>query len=138
VTPVPAKPWYQSKTVVVNALLLVAFALGLIGQNAGALNLDPRWVIGAGMGVLFVNEALRLVTSVPISGTPAAAAAKQASAPQPAVPLVDVGDRVAALQSQRDAINAQLEQIDRIASAPGPQPALPASPVVAATESHVA
>jgi hypothetical protein len=68
------KPWQMSRTLVLNLLLTIVFALGLVGQLAGAFAIDPRYVALAGAAAAIVNFWLRLDTSAPIAGTPAAAA----------------------------------------------------------------
>jgi len=70
-----SKPWYQSRTLISNIILIVVFTLGLIADSAGALQIDPRVVIVLGIAVAVGNMILRLVTSTAIVGTPAAAAA---------------------------------------------------------------
>lgn len=67
-------PWYQSRTLIGNIIFIVVFALGLIANSAGALQIDPRVVIVLGIAAAVGNMILRLVTSTAITGTPAAAA----------------------------------------------------------------
>jgi hypothetical protein len=69
------KPWQTSRTLIVNAALTLVFALGLVGQLAGAFAIDPRYVALAGAAAAIVNFWLRLDTTAPIAGTPAATAA---------------------------------------------------------------
>lgn len=64
-----AKPWYTSRTVWFNVVtLVVAGATVLLDP---ALVQDSRIVAGATAVVTVGNVALRLLTNVPIAGTPA-------------------------------------------------------------------
>lgn len=64
-----AKPWYTSRTLWFNAVTLIVAIAGVLLDPA--LALDPRVVAGA-TGVMTVgNMALRMLTNVPIEGTPA-------------------------------------------------------------------
>lgn len=64
-----AKPWYTSRTVWFNAVTLtVAGATVLLDP---VLVQDSRVVAGATAVITVGNVALRLLTSVPIAGTPA-------------------------------------------------------------------
>lgn len=137
-----------------NVAYAAAWVVAAIGIVAGVVagigaTVHPSWLTADVQGTLAIITpcCLALGAILPqVTRTPAAReqayvdaaqvgklpddlAAKHGQAPAngtaPAAP-VDVGNRVAALQAQRDAINAQLEQINRIASVP--QPALPAAP----------
>jgi protein-S-isoprenylcysteine O-methyltransferase Ste14 len=70
----PAKPWYESRSILVNAALLVVFAIGLVVQAAGIYHLSPEVVAGLGIVAAVINFALRLITNSAVAGTPAASA----------------------------------------------------------------
>jgi hypothetical protein len=61
------KPWYESKTVVINAIIVLLAVLGYVleGITAGALpfSLDPE-VVAFSMGI--INVILRFTTSQPV------------------------------------------------------------------------
>lgn len=65
---VEPKLWYESKTLWINALTVIASILAFIvdTQTAGGLpfEIDPRWVVIA-LGV--VNIILRSVTNQPVT-----------------------------------------------------------------------
>jgi protein-S-isoprenylcysteine O-methyltransferase Ste14 len=71
---IQTKPWYQSRTIITNALLLVVFAIGLTVQAAGIYHLSPEIVAGLGIVAGVINFWLRLDTNSAITGTPAATA----------------------------------------------------------------
>lgn len=69
-----AKPWYTSKTLVVNLLSLVAALLvAALGQAWVAGN--PALAAWLAAALAFVNLVLRTITGQPIAGTPADPAA---------------------------------------------------------------
>jgi hypothetical protein len=68
----PSKPWWQSKTLWFNILSIVGVALAAVLQSAGDLHIPASWIAVLTVVVAVVNMVLRLVTSQPISGTPAA------------------------------------------------------------------
>jgi hypothetical protein len=91
----PTKPWYQSKTLLVNALILLLAVL----DAAQALPIPPAWAPYIVAGASVLNVALRLTTStglttggpqgVPLGEQPAYRAAHDAGsdpAPMRAVP----------------------------------------------------
>lgn len=67
-TPVEAKPFWESKTMWINVLTVVAMILSFVIDThmAGGLplDLDPRWIALA-LGI--VNIVLRSVTNQPIT-----------------------------------------------------------------------
>lgn len=67
---VTPKPWYESKTVWVNALTMAAALLMFLtaSQEAGQLpfSLDSRWVIFI-LGL--INFALRFMTNAPVTAS---------------------------------------------------------------------
>lgn len=67
-----AKPWYQSRTLLFNALTLLVVAAGFIVDNAGLLDLPSQAGVWATLIVALSNAYLRLITNAGIVGTPAA------------------------------------------------------------------
>ncbi len=61
----PAKPWYRSRTLAFNVVVLV-LTLATAIVDSGAL-FDPRIVSGALVVVTVGNMALRLITQQPIT-----------------------------------------------------------------------
>jgi hypothetical protein len=59
----PPKPWWQSKTIVVNLLVVVAASLTELAGWLGASGLGSGWALVA-LGV--VNTVLRFITTRPI------------------------------------------------------------------------
>lgn len=64
---VPTKVWWQSKTLLANAALFAAFVIGLVIENATALNVPEQWIIWLGIAAAAVNFGLRLVTDQPVA-----------------------------------------------------------------------
>lgn len=65
-----SKPWFQSKTVWFNIVSMAVTVAALLA-DPGVVS-DPR-VVGIAAAVVTVgNMALRVITAVPITGTPAA------------------------------------------------------------------
>lgn len=64
-----AKPWYQSKTIWFNAVTLIVAGASVLLDPA--LVQDSRIVAGATVVITMGNVALRILTNVPIEGTPA-------------------------------------------------------------------
>ncbi len=65
-----AKPWYLSKTFMLNAIALVIAVATMIADPSLAFNPEA---VKIAVGIVTIgNMALRLVTSMPIEGTKAA------------------------------------------------------------------
>lgn len=58
------KPWYQSKTLLVNALILLAFALDQITHT---VSLTPEQAAWVAVAVAVLNMALRMATSTALT-----------------------------------------------------------------------
>jgi hypothetical protein len=69
------KDWWTSRSLWFNIVSLLVFAAGWLADSTGLLHLDPQVAVIAGGVVAVGNFALRLLTSAPIAGTPAAAPA---------------------------------------------------------------
>lgn len=67
-----AKPWYQSRTLIFNALTLLVVAAGFVVDNVGLLDLPTQAGVWATLVVAMANAYLRLITAQPVAGTPAA------------------------------------------------------------------
>lgn len=66
------KPPWLSKTLIINAVALIAFGLGLLLQAEGVFHLSVEWVTALGIVLAVLNFAVRLGTNSAIAGTPAA------------------------------------------------------------------
>jgi hypothetical protein len=69
--PLVKRPWV-SKTLIVNTVLLIVFAIGLISDSAGVFHLSAQLVAALGVVAAVLNFGLRLATNSAIQGTPAA------------------------------------------------------------------
>ncbi len=63
---VEAKPWWRSRTIVANVLTVVAFALGLILEQANVLSIQGAIAVWLGILLGLVNFILRMHTTAPI------------------------------------------------------------------------
>ncbi len=59
-----SKAWYQSKTILVNGLVVLA---GLGTQFIGSVPPDSKTAIWTGVGLAAINAALRVATKQPIA-----------------------------------------------------------------------
>lgn len=59
-----SKPWYQSKTLAVNGLVVLA---GLATQMYGSVPPDSKTAIWTGVGLAAINAALRVTTNQPVA-----------------------------------------------------------------------
>jgi hypothetical protein len=74
------KAWYTSWTLWINGLSVVAVAITLVGQNAGALQLSAQTIAYGTIALAVVNALIRVLrTSEPIAGSPAAQALRRRS-----------------------------------------------------------
>lgn len=62
------KPWYQSKTLLLNALAFLIAAVGLVTDTFTLTPDAAKWAV---LLVGLLNLLLRFVTSQPIEGSPA-------------------------------------------------------------------
>ncbi len=69
VVSIPTKKWWQSKTVIANAIFLIGYAITLVIELAAPLALSPQVILWLGILQTIVNVALRLITSQAIAGT---------------------------------------------------------------------
>lgn len=91
-TEVIAKPWYQSRTILLNILGLVVLVVGVILENASLIDLPSQAVGYLGMVLAIANAVLRLVTTQPVaSGSDQTAMVK---APLPRTLQADAPPRV--------------------------------------------
>lgn len=65
-TLVPAKPWWQSKTLWLNGLVVLAGLLEIVRDSGHLLPETAAWV---GVGLAAVNLILRTFTTQPIAAT---------------------------------------------------------------------
>lgn len=65
-----AKPWYQSRTILLNLLGLIVLVLTVVVDNAKLIDLSVEQVGGLGMVLLIANAVLRLVTNQPVASGP--------------------------------------------------------------------
>lgn len=61
---VPAKPWWQSKTLWLNALVILAGLLEVVRESGQLLPATAAWV---GVGLAGVNLILRTLTTQPVA-----------------------------------------------------------------------
>jgi hypothetical protein len=73
VTPI-VKPWYESRTIGVNAALILAWIITTVAGAAGVFALTPATVAILGIASGAINLWLRLTTNAAIAGTPASIA----------------------------------------------------------------
>lgn len=78
---VKAKPWYESRTLALNALGMVVLIVGTVLDNAQLVNLPPEALGYLGMVLAVANAVLRFVTSAPLASGPG----KTAEVPAPPV-----------------------------------------------------
>jgi hypothetical protein len=76
----PGKSWWQSWTIWLNLLSVIAVAIGLIGQNAGTLQLSSQTIAYGTIALAVVNALIRVLrTGEPIAGSPAVQALRRRS-----------------------------------------------------------
>jgi len=59
-----SKPWFQSKTMLVNGLVVLG---GLATQFLGSVPPDSKTAIWTGVGLAAINAALRVTTNQPVA-----------------------------------------------------------------------
>lgn len=62
------KPWFESKTLWLNGLTIVALAVTQLSSNAVIMQHHPRVCIALGSLLAVLNIVLRLITTKPIAG----------------------------------------------------------------------
>lgn len=67
-TEVIAKPWYQSRTILLNLLGLIILIVGVVIDNAKLIDLPPEALGYLGMALAVANAVLRFVTTQPVAG----------------------------------------------------------------------
>lgn len=63
---VEAKPWWASRTILLNVLGFVVLVLGIILESAGQLGISGKLLAWLGIVLAICNALLRLDTSAPI------------------------------------------------------------------------
>lgn len=66
-TTVIAKPWWESKTLWLNALGVVILVVGIILDSADALAISPQALAYLGVLLALANALLRFVSSQPLA-----------------------------------------------------------------------
>jgi len=80
VVAVPVKPPWLSRTLIINAFLLLVYAIGLMTDAAGIFHLTLQMVTALGIVAAVVNLGLRMATNSAIVGTPISVKSTQAVA----------------------------------------------------------
>ena len=66
---VPAKPWWRSRTLALNALGVAVLIVGILLDNAALLALPDPWVAYLTVLLATCNALLRFATVQPIDGS---------------------------------------------------------------------